>query len=622
VARSGAILTGLALFAASLVGVPASAVAADPEPAWAATDFVTLDSAPGHSAGEGRSLSWTGDEITAVEALGSFLVIEAGGPDAPNGSWSWMLRAPEGQPLRAGDYEDANGSMTASGQPGLMVGGDGSGCNEAHGRFRILELAADLSRIWILYEHRCQNDDPSLAAWGEIRIGMPDVGPALTLLPETLRLPDWYPGLDAVAQPAMVFNTGTSPLTVTDVAVTSGQSDFRVVGGLDSCADLAPRESCRVMVGFRPSVAGTRTGTLRLTTSAGIRDVPLSGYGYPGTTEFRVRSGGTESYVVTPDSWTMIAGAADRLVRFYGREPGYGGAWIDLRLTAPVGGFRAGHTYSSCCTDVGPSLDLAITGRAASAEGSFTVHEVAYDNDGALQRFSATFRTHRSGWYVGSIAWRATTPPSVPAIPPDSAQDPLTVATDRSTYSAGDVGVVTVTVPGGAGHDVTLYAARHFGGAYVVGSKPTDALGHVRFEVPLTSEFSFLAASGAHSGAASVEVVQHPRVVAKGYGQVGRRGKFLLFRAGRPAHLAGAASPVLGEECLSLQVQRRRNGGWRAVEVADPCLWVTEGAIGKTALRGRAGERKRVRLRLPDLPYRPAANSNWVYMEFVRRRAG
>ena len=613
-ARAWGLLISLGLVATSIAGLPAAtgAGAAAPRPS---TDFVTMDSAPGHGPGEGRSLSWSGGEITSVHAAGAFLDIQTEG-----GGWNWTFRAPEGQRLRPGSYENADGSMIAGRRPGLLVGGDGSGCNEAHGRFRVLELAADLSRIWILYEHRCQNDDPSLAAWGEIRIGMPDVGPDLTLLPETLRVPAWYPGLDAVAQPVMVFNTGSTPLTVSSAAVTAGETDFSV-GGVDGCTDLAPRESCRVLVGFRPSVAGTRTGTLRLTTSAGARDVPLTGYGFPGTTELRLENGVATSYVATPDKWTMSGGAVERRVRFDVREPRYAGDHVDVAFTAPEGGFRAGRTYSTCCTDVGPSMSLGVNGRAIGGTGSFTVHEVAYDAEDELQRFSASFRKHggTGGWYVGSIAWRATTPPSMPPIPTESDAAPLTIGTDRAAYTSGDVARVTVTVPGGsAGQEVTLYGSRRYGGPYLVGSATTGTTGRAGFDVPLWNETSLSAASGTHVGYAELQLTETPIVAARASGQLRRQGRFLVFRAGQQARFAAAATMVAGSECLYAQVQRKVHRRWRAV--SRQCLTVQELTIAEYRVGGRAQEQKRVRFVLPAAGGRPTAASSWIYVEFVRRR--
>ena len=248
---------------------------------------------------------------------------------------------------------------------------------------------------------------------------------------------------------------------------------------------------------------------------------------------------------------------------------------------------------------------------------------MAYDADGELEKFSASYRK-KSGatWYVGTVAWRATVPPQLPTYPPDAAADPLSVETDRATYDAGDTAQVTVTVPNGPFALVDLYTDQAMGPARFLGTRRADAVGQLRFEERVDARTVFYAASGAHAGSAVADVEEPPaveaRVVARGYGHLRRQGQFLLFRAGRPAKFAAAATPVYGEECLYVQAQRRRNNGWRTLAIGDPCLRIEEGAVVTTRVEGGAGVRKRVRFVLAAVGGRPAAASDWLYVRFVR----
>ena len=88
----------------------------------------------------------------------------------------------------------------------------------------------------------------------------------------------------AIATPAQTVTlsnaaSATAPLVLGTLALTTG-SDFALAGG--TCAagqSLAPGASCTVAITFRPTLAGTRSGSLTITHNAGSSVLSLLGLG-------------------------------------------------------------------------------------------------------------------------------------------------------------------------------------------------------------------------------------------------------------------------------------------------------------------------------------------------------
>jgi hypothetical protein len=87
-------------------------------------------------------------------------------------------------------------------------------------------------------------------------------------------------GTFSPAQTLTITNTGDTPLQISDVRTTTGNADDFVLGG-DTCtaSPIAATQSCTLGVRFRPSEAGLRRTTLRITSDdpAGFHDVALAG---------------------------------------------------------------------------------------------------------------------------------------------------------------------------------------------------------------------------------------------------------------------------------------------------------------------------------------------------------
>ncbi len=101
--------------------------------------------------------------------------------------------------------------------------------------------------------------------------------PVLSLSATTLTFGNTVVGTPSAAQTVTITNTGTAPLTISNIAVTGDYSDTNT----GCSATLAVNATCQVSVIFTPTAAGTRTGTLTLTSNGtgSPQTVSLTGTG-------------------------------------------------------------------------------------------------------------------------------------------------------------------------------------------------------------------------------------------------------------------------------------------------------------------------------------------------------
>ncbi len=113
-----------------------------------------------------------------------------------------------------------------------------------------------------------------------------------TLSPNSLSFGTQAVGLTSASQTVTVTNTGTAPLSVTQVSVSGGWVETDTCAG----ATFAPGANCSVQVSFAPTVAGAQTGTLQVygNVLGGYASAALTGTGT-----------GTATILVTPSSVTF-----------------------------------------------------------------------------------------------------------------------------------------------------------------------------------------------------------------------------------------------------------------------------------------------------------------------------
>ncbi len=99
--------------------------------------------------------------------------------------------------------------------------------------------------------------------------------PSLSLPSTSLLLPDTLVGTSSPAVPMLIENAGTGDLNITNITITAGFAQT------NNCGTVWPGAYCSINVTFSPTAAGTRTGSLTITSNdpAGAKTVTLSGVG-------------------------------------------------------------------------------------------------------------------------------------------------------------------------------------------------------------------------------------------------------------------------------------------------------------------------------------------------------
>ena len=395
---------------AAILGVASFAMPAVAAPAPTAT-IVTMASQAGDYIGGGQQTAFVPSSSTVTASADpkhtqlTFVVSGAGGH-----TYTFTFAAPTGQALAPGLYTNAMRTpFRAATHPGIDIYGDGRGCNTDSGSFRVRDIAwganGTLQRVSLTYEQHCEGGIPAL--FGEVRYKEPATGPVI-LAPSHLDFPAAYPHAATLAT-VTVVNRAAAPTKIVG-AVISGTNkyDFAIAGSSCTQATLPIGGACAVYVRFQPTVAGSRSATVRFTTAAGAHPtVALTGTGIAGTTGFSYTSdpgdyiGAGQSGSFTPlNSQIAVTGTSSH-VSARVDVPGAGPWMIDL--TAPSGGLLLPGTYTGATrypfNGTGAGLAIYSPGRGCNTlTGDFTINSAAYDPiTGALQNIDVTMNQHCEG---------------------------------------------------------------------------------------------------------------------------------------------------------------------------------------------------------------------------------
>jgi Bacterial Ig-like domain (group 3)/FG-GAP-like repeat/Abnormal spindle-like microcephaly-assoc'd, ASPM-SPD-2-Hydin len=107
--------------------------------------------------------------------------------------------------------------------------------------------------------------------------GSTQSAPLVSLSPMSISFPNQYVGTSGLPQSVTLTNSGSAPLTITNVA--ASPSDFGLVNTCGS--SVAAGNECSISVFFDPTTSGTRNGTLTVTDNASNspQTVTLTGQG-------------------------------------------------------------------------------------------------------------------------------------------------------------------------------------------------------------------------------------------------------------------------------------------------------------------------------------------------------
>lgn len=136
-------------------------------------NYIFLDSERGDYIGEGIQRA-----LTSADGTFSIVGNQVNGVQihflgrAPEGFWALVFAAPLRATLVPGEYEKATRwPFQAPAEPGLSVYGNGRGCNQLTGRFKVLEAAygpgGEVIRFSAEFEQHCEGGAPAL--FGKVR---------------------------------------------------------------------------------------------------------------------------------------------------------------------------------------------------------------------------------------------------------------------------------------------------------------------------------------------------------------------------------------------------------------------------------------------------------------------
>jgi hypothetical protein len=235
---------------------------------------VTMVSTPGDWVGGGSDHLFDGRESVSLTGTSSGIEVwaESGGD-----RFRFHLAAPLGEALAPGEYEATESE--AAGKAGLLVAGDGRGCNRDYGRFVIKDIhfdgAGKVDRLWALYEQHCEQPGaPPL--FGELRVEPATPGPE-SADPAAVEWPATAVGRQTLSAPVTIIGREPGAQIASVEVQGEDAADFEVTS--DGCEDVALSVGARCSIGVdaNPVASGRRTAQLVVTDLSGaVSSIPLS----------------------------------------------------------------------------------------------------------------------------------------------------------------------------------------------------------------------------------------------------------------------------------------------------------------------------------------------------------
>jgi hypothetical protein len=292
-------------------------------------------------------------------------------------------------------------------------------------------------------------------------------GPVLNTNPSSLTFAGTIVGNSSATQTVTVTNSGTTSATVSGVS-TSG--DFSQT---NTCATLAVNASCTVTVKFTPTVGGSRTGNLTITSNANNSPstVALSGSGIgtttnialhqPATASSQVNGAQTPTMATDGDANTYWESANGSFPQWLQVDLGaaYSVGKVTLKLPPQAAWGTRTQTLSVLTSTDGTNFSTVVP----SAGYTFTspTNVVNITTPATNARYVRVNITANSGWSAGQVSEFEVYPSG--GTPPTSA----TLSTNPSSLTFGTQALnttsaaqsVTVTNTGTAAASVSSVAA-------------------------------------------------------------------------------------------------------------------------------------------------------------------
>jgi hypothetical protein len=310
--------------------------------------------------------------------------------------------------LAPGPYEKAERTPRA-GHPGLDLTIGAGGCNKITGRFDIKDAGfADGRpvRLWVTYEAHCEG---ATNAWfGEIRVAEPAEAGTLIRTPRSVDWPLLEQGAGGTQVPVVARNIGSSPVKMAAATIDGPDAGAFSVAD-DGCANrlVQPNTTCQVLVRPNGGRHGTRQAKLSITDAVGSARlaVDLASPVASGETSWTMRSdpgdfiGQGRTLRWTADNADLSIGGSPMLVGAFVQD---GRDSFNAYFAPPRGSRLAPGRYDGAVrwpfNDDKPGIDVTGNGRGCNnSNGTFTVHDVAFDSEEHLERLWLTFEQHCEG---------------------------------------------------------------------------------------------------------------------------------------------------------------------------------------------------------------------------------
>ena len=291
--------------------------------------------------------------------------------------------------------------------------------------------------------------------------------PVVTLSPTSLSFGSQLTGTTSAAQPVILTNSGTAPLTISGFGLTgTNVGDFAKTNTCPAAtATLAAGASCTLSVTFTPSSTGTRTANLSITDNAvgSPQAVLLGGTGTapalslsPAAVTFASQATGTTSaaQVITLTN----SGTAPLTFSAIGLTGTNAGDFAQTNTCPLAPGTLAAAGKCSISATFTPSstgtrtANLAVTDNAGGSP-----HTIALSGTGASPSTALFADGFESGTLPGS--WTATSVSSTNGLTLDSVLKHSGTASLKAVQTEGSAGNanVTRTIAGQAALDVRGY---------------------------------------------------------------------------------------------------------------------------------------------------------------------
>ncbi|HXR96815.1 MAG TPA: choice-of-anchor D domain-containing protein [Terriglobales bacterium] len=254
-------------------------------------------------------------------------------------------------------------------------------------------------------------------------------------------------GQSSAVQNVTITNSSANPLDIGSIAATG---DFTAASACGSW--LRPGASCAVMVGFRPTVAGDRTGGLNIVDAAGSQAVILSGIGSDftvaapsGSPAITVNAGDSGSTTI---SFASVAGDSQKLALECSRiAPNDGNGTLSCYFQPSTVTIAGGSSATSVlivttqaggASPVAPGAGLSPWLLAATAP-LFALWIIAADAETRRRRWKLALLCGAMAF--GGACAQSLIPPHALGTPGGSYQETLSV-----TSSTGVTHTTTVTI--------------------------------------------------------------------------------------------------------------------------------------------------------------------------------